>query len=73
MYFKMLQVKVDNTYSNLIHLVRQRGCITIREISKSLNIPLERAEMLVFRGVNESHLHKSLTDHVLKVYPKYLT
>ncbi len=69
----MLQVKVDNTYSNLIHLVRQRGCMTIQEISKFLNIPLERAEMLVFRGVNESHLHKSLIDHVLKVYPKYLT
>ena len=68
----MLQVKADMTYSNLIHLVRQRGCITINDISKIMNIPLERTEMLVFRGVNESYLHKTLIDHTLKVYPKRL-
>jgi len=68
----MMSLKVDKTYSILINLVRERGKMPIHNISKLLNISIEKTEMLVFRGVNESYLHKSLEDNILMIYPKRL-
>jgi len=67
-----MSLKVDKTYSILINLVRERGKMPIHNISKLLNISIEKTEMLVFRGVNESYLHKSLEDNILMIYPKRL-
>jgi len=68
----MMSLKVDKTYSILINLVRERGKMPIHNISKLLKISIEKTEMLVFRGVNESYLHKSLEDNILMIYPKRL-
>jgi len=68
----MMSLKVDKTYSILINLVRERGKMPIHNISKLLNISIEKTEMLVFRGVNESYLHKYLEDNILMIYPKRL-
>lgn len=67
-----VKVEIDNSYKALINLVRLRGNLTTFEISKILKIPLNKVEMLVFRGVNESYLHKSKEDHTILVFPKYL-
>ena len=68
----MMSLKVDKTYSILINLVRERGKTPIHNISKLLKISIEKTEMLVFRGVNESYLHKYLEDNILMIYPKRL-
>jgi hypothetical protein len=67
-----LPLKVDKSYSILINLVRERGKMPIHNISKLLKISIEKTEMLVFRGVNESYLHKYLEDNILMIYPKRL-